>query len=143
MSNETKIPSNHVVGVLGGARSVDDTVSKLRKAGYEDVLVMNRVEGVGEGTNPLSALIEKLAGHLTDETGYLDQYKEATENGATVIAVGSGPDDAPQACEILESEGAVNVRFFGRLAVTDMSPGTNPSAPSDETPKAPPTSENG
>jgi hypothetical protein len=53
MSNETKIPSNHVVGVLGGARSVDGTVSKLRKAGYEDVLVMHRVDGVGEGTNPL------------------------------------------------------------------------------------------
>jgi hypothetical protein len=60
-----------------------------------------------------------------------------------VIAVASDPDEAAQAGEILESEGAVNVRFFGRLAVTDMSPGTNPSAPSDQTPTAPPTSENG
>ena len=35
-------------------------------------------------------LIERLAGHLSDETGYLDQYQEATEQGAVVLAVGAG-----------------------------------------------------
>jgi len=142
--SETKIPNNHVVGVLSGRKSVDDAVVKLRGAGYDDVLVMHRVDGAGEGVNPLSALMEKLAGHLSDETGYLDQYKEATENGDVVLAVGADQGDAAdRARDILEREGAVNVRYFGRLAVTDMTPSTNPSAPSDEMPRAPRKPEGG
>jgi hypothetical protein len=142
--SETKIPNNHVVGVLSGRKSVDDAVGKLRRAGYDDVLVMHHVDATGEGVNPLSALMEKLAGHLSDETGYLDQYKEATEKGDVVVAVGADQgDEADRARDILELEGAVNVRYFGRLAVTDMTPPTNPSAPSDEVPHAPKQPESG
>jgi hypothetical protein len=144
MSSETKIPSNHVVGVIGGSKSVDTAVGKLRRAGYEDVLVLHRVDGAGEGVNPLSALFERLAGHLSDETGFLNQYREATEKGDTVLAVGADQgEEADKARDILELEGAVNVRYFGRLAVTDMSPSTNPSAPSDEVPSAPRGTESG
>jgi hypothetical protein len=144
MSEETKIPYNHVVGVIGGGKSVDGAVNKLREAGYEDVRVMSRVEAAGEGVNPLQAFIETMAGHLSDETGYLDQYKEAAEAGSTVLAVGAEQGEpADRAREILELEGAVNVRYFGRLAVTDMTPETNPSAPSDEVPKAPRDPERG
>ena len=144
MSEETKIPDNHVVGVLSGSKSVDDTVNRLKRAGYSDVLVMHHVDAAGEGTNPLSALIERLAGHLSDETGYLDQYKEATESGATVLAVGAEQgEEADKVRDLLELEGAVNVRYFGRLAVTDMTPETNPSAPSDEVPRSPRDRERG
>jgi len=135
MSNESKIPGNHVVGVISASKSVDEAVGRLRKAGFEDVLVMPHVDAKGEGTNPLSALVEKLTGHLSDETGYLDQYKEATESGGIVLAVGADQcEEADRVREILELEGAVNVRYFGRLAVTDMTPETNPSAPSDDAP---------
>jgi hypothetical protein len=141
---ETKIPNNHVVGVLSGRKSVDDAVGKLERAGFEDVLVMHHVDSAGEGVNPLSALMERLAGHLSDETGYLDQYKEATENGDVVLAVGADQgEEADRARDILELEGAVNVRYFGRLAVTDMTPPTNPSAPSDAMPRAPKHPESG
>ena len=144
MSNETKIPSNHVVGVLSGSKSVDDAVGKLRKAGFEEVLVMTRVDAAGEGTNPISALWEKLSGHLSDETGFLDQYKEATENGKVVLAVGADQgEDADKAKQIMELEGGVNIRYFGRLAVTDMSIPTNPSAPSGVQPEAPRHPESG
>jgi hypothetical protein len=113
-------------------------VNRLKRAGFEEVLVMPHVDAKGEGTNPISALVEKLTGHLSDETGYLQQYKEATENGGTVLAVPADQgEEADKVREILEFEGAVNVRYFGRLAVTDMTPETNPSAPSDETPSSP------
>lgn len=138
MSSESKIPTNHVVGVLSGSKSVDDAVNKLQRAGYDDVVVMTRVDAAGEGTNPVSALWEKLSGHLSDETGFIDQYKEAAESGKVVLAVGADQgEEADRAKAIMELEGAVNIRYFGKLAVTDMSIPTNPSAPSDEQPEAP------
>lgn len=138
MSSDSKIPTNHVVGVLSGSKSVDDAVSKLQKAGYDDVQVMTRVDATGEGVNPIASFLEKLSGHLTDETGYLDQYKEAAETGKVVLAVGAEHgEEADKAKAIMELEGAVNIRYFGKLAVTDMSIPTNPSAASDEMPEAP------
>jgi hypothetical protein len=142
--SESKIPSNHVVGVISGSKSADDAVSRLNKAGYDDVQVLHNVAQLGEGNNPISGLIEKLSAHLTDETGYLDQYKEATERGDVVLAVGAEHgEEADRAREIMELEGATNVRYFGKLAVTDMTPPTNPSAPSDEAPQGPRHPESG
>ena len=144
MSDETKIPTNHVVGVISGHRSVDDAVSRLNKAGYDDVIVMNRVDQLGEGTNPISSLLERLSGHLSDETGYLEQYKEATERGDVVLAVGAEQgEQADKVRELMELEGASNIRYFGKLAVTDMTPATNPSAPSDQAPQGPRYPESG
>jgi hypothetical protein len=138
MTYESKIPGNAVVGVMSGSSSVDDAVSRLKRAGFEEVLVMPHVDAKGEGTNPISALIEKLSGHLSDETGYLQQYKEATENGSTVLAVPADQgEEADKVREIMELGGAVNIRYFGRLAVTDMTVETNPSAPSDDAPTSP------
>jgi len=88
MSSETKAPSNHVAGVIGGSKPVDSAVGKLR-AGYEDVLIMHRVDRACEGVNPLPALSERLAGHLSNETSFLAQYQAATENGDPVVAVGA------------------------------------------------------
>src|SRR5690606_6842103 len=106
MSEQTKIPENHVVGVLGGSRAVEGAVDRLKREGFQDVLVMDRVDATGEGTNPLKGLIERLAGNLSDQTGYLDQYKEATESGSTVLAVGADKgEEAERARDILEMSG--------------------------------------
>ena len=130
MSNETKIPNNRVVGVISGSKSAEDAVTRLRSDGFEDVLVMSHVDTAGEGVNPISALMGMLAGHLSDETVYLDQYQEATNNGSLVLAVPANGEQTDRAREILELHGAVNIRYFGRLAVSDLTPQTNPSAPS-------------
>ena len=130
MSNETKIPNNRVVGVISGSRSAEDAVARLQTEGFNDVLVMSHVDTAGEGVNPFSALMGMLAGHLSDETSYLDQYQEATKNGSLVLAVPANGEQTDRVREILELHGAVNIRYFGRLAVTDLTPQTNPSAPS-------------
>ena len=129
MSNETKIPNNRVVGVISGPRSAEDVVTRLRSEGFDDVLVMSHVDTAGEGVNPISALMGMLAGHLSDEAVYLDQYQEATNNGSLVLAVPANGEQTDRVREILELHGAVNIRYFGRLAVTDLTPQTNPSAP--------------
>ena len=138
MTQETKIPANHVVGVVSGDGSVDRTKKALEREGFEEVLVMEHVDATGEGVNPITGFIEKLAGHLSDQTGYLDQYKEQTEAGGTVLAVKvEDKDDAERVRATMELMGAVNIRLFGRLAVSDLTPETNPSAPSGERPHAP------
>jgi hypothetical protein len=71
-----------------------------------------------------------LAGHLSDETAYLDHYQEATRNGSLVLAVPANTAQTDRVREILELHGAVNIRYFGRLAVSDLTPQTNPTAPS-------------
>lgn len=144
MSNETKIPNNHVVGVLSGSKSADNAVGRLNRAGFDDVVVLHHVDQLGEGTNPLTALWEKLSGHLSDETGFRDQYQEATDRGDIVLAVAADQGkEADRVRELMELEGASNIRYFGRLAVTDMTPATNPSAPSDEVPQGPKNPEGG
>lgn len=143
-SNETKIPSNHVVGVLSGHRSADDAVNRLKEAGFNEVLVMTQVDALGENTNPISSFIEKLSAHLTEESQFLNQYKDATERGDIVLAVEAEQgEDADRVREIMELEGASNIRYFGRLAVTDMTPPTNPSAGSGEVPQGPRHPESG
>lgn len=132
---DTKIPYDHVVGVVPGDYKVDDAKQALGGMGFEDILVMHQVSGTGEDTNPLASLIERLAGHLSDEVAYLDQYKEQAQMGKVIIAVRvEDHQEAERAAEALLNVGAVNVRFFGRFAVSDMSPTSNPSAPSDERP---------
>jgi hypothetical protein len=132
MTQEAKIPANHVVGVISGEAAVDGAKQALNRAGFGEVLVIDKVAATGEGTNPVSALLERLAGHLSDQVAYIDQYKEETEAGGTVLAVKvDSHDEARKAEELLETRGAVNIRHFGRFAVSDMSPETNPSAPSD------------
>jgi electron transfer flavoprotein alpha subunit len=138
MTQETRIPANHVVGVVKGHAAVEQTIEALRGAGFHEVLVMEHVDATGEGANPLAALIEKLAGQLSEETGIIDQYKEQTEAGGIVLAVRvESKGEAERVSETMDIFGAVNIRLFGRLAVSDLTPGTNPSAPSDERPTAP------
>jgi hypothetical protein len=138
MTQETKIPANHVVGVVSGDTAVERAQEALKRAGFDEVLVMDRIDATGEGVNPITSLVEKLAGHLSDQVGYIEQYKEQTDAGGTVLAVKvEDHDQAEQVRSTMETFGAVNIRFFGRLAVSDLTPETNPSAPSDERPSTP------
>lgn len=133
---ETRIPANHVVGVVAGHDQATDAIKALNGAGFDDNMVMSHVDAPGENTNPFSALIERLAGHLSEEVQFIEQYQELTEQGKLVIAAKVDErEDAERVREIMELKGAVNIRFFGRFAVADLTPATNPSAPAEESPK--------
>jgi hypothetical protein len=80
-------------------------------------------------------ILQRLSNHLSEETQFLDQYEEAVRNGQTVVAVkADGDDEVERAREVLQRHGAMNIRYFGRLAVSDLTPDSNPSARSDEPP---------
>ena len=132
------IPANHVVALVGDSATASAVAAALTEHGLEAPLIVSN-EMVGERLAAESGFVDRalqtLFGHLSEEVNYLDQYEEAARNGQTVVAVKANDDDEiQQASDILQKHGAMNVRFFGRLAVTDLTPDSNPSHGSDETP---------
>lgn len=134
------IPHNHVIGVLK-SRDEDAIRRDLNAAGYADVLfltqreVEEKVDPEAENANPLVRLIYQLANQLSEQASYLEQYEEAARKGNHVVAVRVDDDDgAQQVKEILLDHDVVDLRYFGRLAVKDLTPDTNPSATSDRLP---------
>ena len=63
----------------------------------------------------------------------MQQYERAADKGLDIIAVKvEDHDDAERAKDVLLRFGTTDIRFFGRFAVTDLTPTSNPSAPSGE-----------
>lgn len=134
------IPHNHVIGVLK-SRDEDAIRRDLNAAGYADVLfltqreVEEKVDPEAENANPLVRLIYQFANHLSEQASYLEQYEESARKGNHVVAVRVDDDDgAQQVKEILLDHDVVDLRYFGKLAVKDLTPDTNPSATSDRLP---------
>ena len=141
MKHETgPIPDNHVLAVLNTSDE-DGIRRELHSAGFQEVNFMTH-RGVGrevdpgaEHANPVSRLIYLLMNHLSEQRRYLEQYEEEARNGNRIAAVRVEDDaEARAVAEVLGRHGAVNIRFFGKLAVTDLTPQTNPSAASDRLP---------
>ena len=137
MTRET-IPSNHVVALVKDGATASEVSHDLTRVGLEEAIIVTDPR-VGERLEAESGLIARALGrlgnHLSEETSYLDQYEEAVRNGQTVVAVkATGDDEVKQAQTVLQKHGAMNIRFFGRLAVSDLTPDSNPSMGSDEAP---------
>ena len=132
------IPSNHVVALVRGAASAVSVASELVYRGLEAPLIVSG-EKLSDRLEAESGLVARalqtLFGHLSEQTDYLHQYEEAVRRGQTVVAVkAEGQHAVDVARRVLDRHGAVDVRFFGQLAVTDLTPDSNPSAASDELP---------
>jgi hypothetical protein len=101
--------------------------------------ILVRDENVGERLEAESTLpmrlLQRLFNHLSEETNYLNQYEEAARQGQTIVAVkADNEDEVELARKVLSRHGAVDIRYFGRMAVSDLTPESNPSAGSDEKP---------
>lgn len=137
MTKETIAP-NHVLGVVSGEGALDAIQNDLRGMGLPDPILV-RDENVGERLEAESTLpmrvLQRLFNHLSEETNYLNQYEEAARQGQTIVAVkADNEDEVELARKVLSRHGAVDIRYFGRLAVSDLTPESNPSAGSDEKP---------
>jgi hypothetical protein len=138
---ESHLPTNHVVAVIHGAHGTHEAARDLRDNGYPDMEVLSGEErteikdATREPPDPIRKFLQRFADHLSEEPAYLDQYGEEADRGGTIVAVRvESHDQAERVKEVLERHGGVNIRYFGRLAVSDLTPETNPSAPSDERP---------
>jgi hypothetical protein len=140
--NETNIPNDHVVGVISGGVAAQTAQSELAAAGFGETEMLQGEEAAitfdakGEHSNIVERLVKGVQEHFSEEPNYLAQYEEEARRGNTVVAVKvESRDEADAVKEILDRHGGRNIRYFGKLSVADLSPESNPSARSEESPE--------
>jgi NAD(P)-dependent dehydrogenase (short-subunit alcohol dehydrogenase family) len=136
------MPENHVVAVIGGSSAAESTARELAQHGFDQVVlfhgneVRETVDAKGTHAGPIEKVVKAVQDHLSEQTNYLAQYEEEARGGNVVLAVHVKDQDELEAVRtILDDAGARNVRFFGKFAVTDLTPESNPSAPSAASPE--------
>ena len=134
--------NNHVVAVLGDHDASTAAAKSLQREGFTQATlfrgdeVAETLDPKGEKSAPIAKVIKMVEDHLSEEPNYLAQYQEEARAGKDVVAVPVDDDDqAEQVQTILQRHGAQNVRYFGALAVTDLTPESNPSTRSAESPE--------
>ena len=144
MTNKTsdQLPNNHVFGVLTGRASAAEVEQLLKREGFDEVAefrgeeLADAVDPHGEKSGIIGSIVKGIQDHLSEEQNYLQQYVEEARRGREVVAVGVHSDDQVGAARnLLQQHGAENIRFFGRLAVHDLTPESNPSTRSAESPE--------
>jgi hypothetical protein len=142
--SETKIsPRDHVFAVVPSRDTARTTLEALMNAGFTESIVFegeeaaNEVDAKGEKANPLEKVLKAIGDHLSEQPNYLSQYQEEARNGKVVLAVRvRNSDDAQRLADLLQAQGGQNIRYFGALAVADLSPLSNPSSRSEESPES-------
>ena len=142
--NETKVsPSDHVFAVLPSRNSATAAIEELGRAGFHEASIFEgndvteAVDPKGENAGRFAKLIKMIGDHLSEEPNYLSQYQEEAKNGSTVLAVlVKDRDEAERAKDVLEKHSGRNIRYFGKLAVADLTPASNPSTRSEESPES-------
>jgi hypothetical protein len=132
-----RLPNNHVLAVISGTIAARQAAETLAREGFPDAEVFEgtefaeKVDAKGNNSGLVAKVVKSVEDHLSDETNYLMQYEEEARRGNEVIAVPvPKKEDAEKIRDILIRHNARNVRYFGHLAVSDLS-GENPSARSD------------
>jgi hypothetical protein len=139
---DEKVPDNHVVAVFHADSQADMAARELERKGYGEPVMISggreaseKIEVEGEHSNPVTSFFKTLAGHLSEQVAFLEQYEEEARLGRKVLAVKvEDKDQVSDVTELLKSQGGVNIRYFGTFAVSDLTPETNPSASSDHRP---------
>ena len=130
MTRETIAP-NHVLGVVGGLNKAREIAQEIQTMGLPEPIIITD-ENVGERLEEESSMptriLQRIFNHLSEEIRYLNQYEDAARQGQTVVAVKADDEESvDKATAVLTRHGAVDVRFFGRFAVSDKTPESNPS----------------
>jgi hypothetical protein len=136
------LPNNHILAVLGSGENAARAAAKLKQDGFDHTFLFEgeslteTIDAKGEHANAFSKALKAVQGTLSEESDYLAQYEEEARRGNQVIAIeAKDRDRTEQARQVLDLYGARNIRLFGTLAVTDLSPATNPSARAADSPE--------
>ena len=144
MSEQTKVsPRDHVFAVVPSRDAARTTIESLIRQGYTESVVFegedaaNEVDAKGEKAGPIEKVLKAIGDHLSEQPNYLSQYQEEARSGNVVLAVRvKDADDAERAGKMIEQMGGHNIRYFGALAVADLTPLSNPSTRSEESPES-------
>jgi hypothetical protein len=142
--SDTKIsPRDHIFAVVPSRDAARTAISTLIEHGYPESVIFEgddvtqEVDPKGENANPVEKVLKMIGDHLSEQPNYLSQYQEEARSGSTVLAVLVEDNNRVDAAkEILEQHGARNIRYFGGMAVSDLTPLSNPSTRSEESPES-------
>jgi hypothetical protein len=122
-------PSRRVVGVLSSDGAVERAIARLRSEGFDEQEMMLFIGEEGRAclhnyharTGVLGRL-RQVAESLGTDPQQSQEYEEAVQQGRVVLAVKAPEEDvAPKIHAALAQENATLVRYYGQLAIRDLS----------------------
>ena len=137
---EASVSGEYVLAVFPKASRADEAASEARAAGFPLTSVLSDedfaevVDPKGEKAGGLVELLKTSSQALSEEPNFLAQYQEAARSGRGVVAVHvESSEDVALVSDLLAQQGERTLRFFGKLAVVDLTPASNPTVASDST----------
>lgn len=141
-SDETKsesVSGEYVLAVMSTPGTAAKAVSELQSHGHEPASVLTEqdfaelLDPTGSEAGGIKGLLKRIGGHLSEQQNFQAQYKEEAGAGKGVVAVKvkDRHEAETDVSSILMVHGAMNMRHFGKLAVTDLTPETNPNSQGD------------
>ena len=142
--SETKVsPRDHIFAVVPSRDAARTAIEALLREGYGETVIFegedltHDVDPKGEHDGPIAKLRKMIGDHLSEEPNYLSQYQEEARNGSTVLAVHVEKNEhVENAKNIIVAHGGRNIRYFAAMAVHDLTPLSNPSTRSEESPES-------
>jgi phage-related minor tail protein len=141
-TDETKSESlsgDYVLAVVSTPGTAEKAVEELLSHGHEPASVLSErdfaeiLDPTGSESGGIKGFLKRFGGHLSEQQNFQAQYKEEAGTGKGIVAV--HVKDRYEAetgvASILATHGGMNMRHFGTLAVTDLTPDTNPNAQGD------------
>lgn len=141
-TDETKsdsVSGDYVLAVVGTPGAAAKAVDELVSRGHQPASVLSErdfaelLDPTGSEAGGIKGFLKRLAGHLSEQPNFQAQYQEEAAAGKGIVAVHvkDRQEAETDVSRILATHGALNMRHFGTLAVTDLSPDTNPNSQGD------------
>ena len=134
-SKEEAVSGERVLATLGSNETARRAAEDLERNGHTPATLLTGeqfrelVDPHGEEAGIIGKIARTVAEHLSEEPNYLMHYQDEANEGRGVVAVNvNSREEADEVGAILVKHGATNMRYFGRLAVSDLTPTTNLSA---------------
>jgi hypothetical protein len=131
------MPGNRVIALVDDAETGSAVRDDLAAAGLEEATL---VTGIDERLEVEDSTLIRTLQRLnsgTEETRYLDKYEEAVRQGQTLVAVrATGHNEVRRAKQIMQRHGAMDIRYFGRLGVSELATGGRAFAGRGEKPQS-------
>ncbi|MDP9207342.1 MAG: hypothetical protein M3O65_02380 [Actinomycetota bacterium] len=124
----TTFPQHHVVAVVDDLDAAKQAVQAFVDAGvtaddlhlFPSQEFLSMVSETHEQADRVQAMVHRLS--VSSSEGFAgDWYMEAARNGGNILAVHArGDEQVERARALLADANAYGIRYFGRLAITDL-----------------------
>ncbi|HEY7269177.1 MAG TPA: hypothetical protein VH951_05070 [Dehalococcoidia bacterium] len=120
---------NDVLAVVRSVNDAREAATDLERNGFEadGIRVIHsyeaaeQIDAQGKNAGGIARIFKHVQSALSDQNELLEEYEEAANEGAEIVAVRVTRDtDIERARDILLAHNGENIRHFGSLAVKDL-----------------------